>query len=88
MTAAPVRVQARPVEERVAIYRRYKGKDYQGFIERSGRVTVDGKPFESPSAAAMSITSSNVNGWRFWYYDDQTGRGLLIDSLRSGRWAT
>jgi hypothetical protein len=26
----------------------------------------DGRKFTTPSAAAVHITGSNVNGWRFW----------------------
>ena len=29
---------------------------------------VNGKKFTSPSAAAMSITGSPINGWIFWEY--------------------
>src|SRR4051812_21048006 len=44
---------------------RYKGKVHNGIVENGGLV-VNGKRFESPSPAAMSITGSSNNGWRFW----------------------
>jgi hypothetical protein len=43
----------------------YKGRTYAGRVE-NGSLVVDGKEFTSPSAAAMEITVSPVNGWTFW----------------------
>jgi hypothetical protein len=43
----------------------YKGRTYTGRVQ-GGALVVDGKPHNSPSAAAVSITKSPVNGWRFW----------------------
>ena len=44
---------------------RYKGKHYAGRVQ-GGALVVDGKRYESPSSAAVAITGSAVNGWRFW----------------------
>lgn len=43
----------------------YKGQTFLGRVE-SGALVVNGARFETPSAAAMSITQNNVNGWNFW----------------------
>lgn len=43
----------------------YKGQICTGRVE-GGALTVNGQPYESPSAAAVAITGSAVNGWRFW----------------------
>lgn len=43
----------------------YKGQIYAGRVE-DGSLVVKGKRFDSPSPAAVSITGSPVNGWRFW----------------------
>jgi hypothetical protein len=43
----------------------YKGKTIVGKVE-DGSLVVNGKSFDSPSAAAVSITSNMVNGWIFW----------------------
>jgi hypothetical protein len=44
---------------------RYKGQTWLGRVEGGGLV-VDGKRYDTPSAAAMAITESPVNGWTFW----------------------
>jgi hypothetical protein len=44
----------------------YKGKTYFG-IAKDGKLELsNGHTFSTPSAAAVSVTGSNVNGWRFW----------------------
>ena len=43
----------------------YKGQTYLGRVN-SGALELNGKKFDSPSAAAMSITHHPVNGWIFW----------------------
>lgn len=43
----------------------YKGEFYEARVE-NGALVYDGKRYTSPSAAAMDITGTNVNGWRFW----------------------
>lgn len=43
----------------------YRGTGYSGRVESSGLV-IGHKQFNSPSAAAVSITGSPVNGWNFW----------------------
>lgn len=44
---------------------KYKGQTYIGRVE-SGALVVNGKRFDSPSAAAVNITKNAVNGWNFW----------------------
>ncbi|MDH5536247.1 MAG: hypothetical protein OEZ08_11860 [Betaproteobacteria bacterium] len=43
----------------------YKGETYLGRVDR-GALALNGKRFDTPSAAAMSITKNPVNGWTFW----------------------
>ena len=43
----------------------YKGQTYLGRVEK-GALSLAGKRYDAPSAAAMSITGINVNGWNFW----------------------
>ena len=43
----------------------YRGKTYLGRVE-GGALVLSGKGYDTPSAAAMSITGNPVNGWTFW----------------------
>ena len=43
----------------------YKGQVRTARVE-SGVLVVNGQHYDSPSAAAVAITGSSVNGWRFW----------------------
>lgn len=43
----------------------YKGQTYMARVE-NGALVLNGKRFDSPSAAAVSITGNPVNGWHFW----------------------
>ena len=43
----------------------YKGQTIYGRVE-SGALAVNGKRFDSPSAAAVAVTGNPVNGWIFW----------------------
>jgi hypothetical protein len=43
----------------------YKGQLYSARIE-SGAWMQNGRPYYSPSEAAVAITGGGVNGWRFW----------------------
>ena len=45
----------------------YKGQTFLARVN-SGALEFGGKRFDSPSAAAMSITKHPVNGWTFWKY--------------------
>ena len=43
----------------------YKGQTILTKVE-SGSLVLNGKRYDSPSAAAVSITGNMVNGWIFW----------------------
>jgi len=43
----------------------YKGQTYLARIE-GGALVLNGKRYDSPSSAAVSITGNPVNGWTFW----------------------
>jgi hypothetical protein len=43
----------------------YKGQTFLARVE-GGALLLNGKSFDSPSAAAVSITNNPVNGWHFW----------------------
>lgn len=64
---------------------RYKGQTYLARVE-SGALVLSGKRYDSPSAAAMSITGKPVNGWTFWEYrlPGQTGWKIMKSLRKSG----
>jgi predicted CopG family antitoxin len=43
----------------------YKGRTITARVE-GGALMLNGQRYDSPSAAAVSVTGSPVNGWRFW----------------------
>ncbi len=60
----------------------YKGQTYLARVN-SGALEFSGKRFDSPSAAAMSITGHPVNGWTFWKYRlPGQGRWTDLKALR------
>ncbi len=44
---------------------KHKGQIFLARVEE-GALVLNGKIFNSPSAAAVSITGNPVNGWNFW----------------------
>ena len=68
----------------IQIFRRYKGKLYEGLLLRGSKVEYNGKVYDSPSAAAVFISGHPENGWRMWrYIDDSSNTEKPIDRLRS-----
>ena len=60
----------------------YKGQVYNGIVD-NGALVVDGKRHNSPSAAAVDITGTSVNGWRFWECKMPNQQNwILITTLR------
>ena len=43
----------------------YKGRGYSAAVEH-GALVYDGKRYSSPSPAAMAITNTQTDGWKFW----------------------
>jgi len=61
----------------------YNGKAYIGSVENGKLKLDDGSTFSTPSAAAVHITHSNANGWRFWKCKlPSTSQFVLIERLR------
>ena len=62
----------------------YKGETIHGRVE-AGRLAVDGKGYESPSAAAIAVTGNSVNGWVFWECKKPGSNSWqIIKALRRG----
>jgi hypothetical protein len=67
----------------IEIFCTYKGHTYRGKLSRDRTVTVNGRTYDKPSPAAMSITNNSVNGWRWWWYKDpRSGQSRQIDDLK------
>ncbi len=63
----------------------YKGQEYVAQIDAEGKVHVEKEVYNSPSVAAIRITSRPTNGWTFWRYQDKEGQWVKIDELRLKR---
>ncbi len=63
----------------------YKGQTHLARVE-SGALVLGGRRYDTPSAAAMSITGSPVNGWTFWEYrfPGHSGWKILKSLRKSG----
>jgi hypothetical protein len=60
----------------------YKGQTYLARVE-AGALVLNRQRFDSPSAAAMSITRHSVNGWTFWQYRlPGQGKWTVMKALR------
>jgi hypothetical protein len=52
---------------------------YREALLQNGKVVLDGKPFDSPAQASMSLTPDK-NDWEFWeYFDEGAGRWRMLD---------
>ncbi len=60
------------------------GKLYEAIITAQGGVKTlpDGKHFNSLSMAAKHFTGGNINGWKWWKFNDQNGNEYIFDDLR------
>ncbi len=61
----------------------YRGRRHVARVSRNGRILVNGKAFDTPSAAARAVTSRSVNGWTFWRYRSPDGAWRKIAELRN-----
>lgn len=58
---------------------RYKQSEYRATWSGDGSISLDGRTYAAPSAAAVAITQNPVNGWRFWSVERDGERRLLAD---------
>ncbi len=67
----------------IAVFAQVKGQRYEGVLLPDHSVRVNGRLFDTPSAAGMDLMNYNVNGWLWWKFrHPHTGRVLRIDALR------
>ena len=61
----------------------HKGKTHTGVVRDGLLELSNGQKFASPSAAAVHISGTNVNGWRFWKCKlPGNSQFVLIERLR------
>ena len=75
------------IKDGIEIYAEYKKKKYYAVYFSESKIVIDNEVYKSVSAAANKITSgSQVNGWRFWKFEDKnTGKIYPLESLRNGK---
>lgn len=67
------------LSQNLAIFSKYKGKDYQAEYLGDKKVLFQGKEYKSPTGAAAEIMgTTKVNGWVFWKLDN----GKELKSIR------
>jgi hypothetical protein len=66
------------------IYATYKGKPYKAMVYPSGRIRMEEKFFDTPTAAAKAIIGDKAvrNGWTFWQVKDNKGRLVRLSTVR------
>ncbi len=79
----PLTSEPRGLSFPIPVFRRYKGKLYNGKLLKGWRIEMNGKVYPSTSAAAVHISGHPENGWRMWrYFDESTNEEQPIDRLR------
>ena len=80
----PVAAGASGLSFPIPVYRKYKGRTYNGQLLRGWKIELNGRVYPSVSAAAIHISGHNENGWRSWrYIDESNGGEHTIDRLRN-----
>ena len=87
---APVQAITRAKKPKVKfplmVEARHRGKTYVGeLLDLTGTLRFEGKEYSKPSIAAKIIATEwkQVNGWKFWKYEDpETGEWEYISKLR------
>jgi len=61
----------------------FKGKMHYAEIKHN-QIVFNNKKFHSPSAAAIELTGTSVNGWIFWeYFNQENNEWEILDNLRN-----
>ena len=61
---------------------RSKGKTFQATVRDDGSIRLQGKVYQSPTAAAVAVSKYSVDGWWFWKYERAPGDWVRLDELR------
>jgi len=88
MSALPEgkKVKKPKVKFPLVVEARHRGKTYMGeLLDLTGTIRFEGKEYSKPSIAAKTIATDwkQVNGWKFWKYENlETGDWEYISELR------
>lgn len=70
------------VDRRMPLRANYKGRTYRATLRKDGRISFQGRLYESPSEPAIRVAKRAMNGWWFWHYKE--GREWVrLDRLRN-----
>ena len=58
------------------------GVKYRANLRKDGRISYDGKLYDSPSAAGKAALGHSCNGWRFWHYLNTKGKWVPLKNFR------
>jgi hypothetical protein len=62
----------------------YKKANFRAKVDANGRLEMNGKVYNSPSAAGSMIRGGkNTDGWLWWKYRRADGAWVKIDELRN-----
>ncbi len=88
ITNEPENASKAKVNFPLPIQARHKGKTFTGeMLDLQGSVRWNGQEYATPSSAAKAIAADwkEVNGWKFWKYENpESGEWEYISNLREG----
>ena len=86
-TPNAIRVRSPKAKFPFVIEARHRGQTYLGeLLDLNGKVRFNGQENATPSGVAKAIATSwrEVNGWKFWKYQDhESGYWEYISQLRA-----
>ncbi len=61
----------------------YRGKGITATLRADGKIVLNGKTFDSPSAAATAaVKKGRRDGWQFWKVQNARGKWVALDTRR------
>jgi hypothetical protein len=64
------------------LQKEYKGQLFKAEVINN-QIVFNNSSFHSPSAAAIAVTGTSVNGWVFWeYFNSEKNEWEILDKLR------
>jgi hypothetical protein len=70
------------LNKRIVLKASYKKKEYKASLRKDGKISFNGKQYNSPSTAAFAVSKTSIDGWYFWKYKDEKGNWIKLNELR------